>query len=172
MKRMVGGGVLPAKASYGGLLRGFLGGVLSIVFLGLLQPMVGAPLLMAPFGASCVLLFAASSSPLAQPRNVIGGHLLSAGVGLLMLHGFGSSLLSMAIAVGLAIVLMQWFRMVHPPAGGNPLVVLLAPTVPPLGWDFLLFPVLFGAVGLVLIAALVNNVGPRHAWPVYWRGGR
>lgn len=172
MKRMAGGGLLPAKVGYAGLLRGFLGGVLSIAFLGWLQPMVGAPVLMAPFGASCVLLFAAPHSPLAQPRNLIGGHMLAAAVGLLLLHWCGPSIFAMALAVGLVIVLMQWLGVVHPPAGANPLVIMLTPAAPPLAWDFLLFPVGLGAVGLVLIAAVVNNVGPRHAWPVYWRGGR
>lgn len=172
MKKMIGGGILPAKVGHSSLARGFFGGMLSIIFLGWLQSMVGAPLLMAPFGASCVLLFAAASSPLAQPRNVIGGHMLSAAIGMLMLHFFGASVLSMAVAVGLAIALMQWLRVVHPPAGANPLVIMLAPAAVPLSWDFLLFPVLLGALGLVLIAAVVNNVGQQHVWPVYWRGGR
>ncbi len=75
--------------------------------------------IMAPFGATCVILFAAPQSPLAQPRNVIVGHLLTAGVGLAMLYGVGNESWMIALAVGLAIMLMQVCRAVHPPAGAS-----------------------------------------------------
>ena len=80
---------------------------------------------MAPFGASCVILYAVSQSPLAQPRNVIFGHFISALVGLIFLKILGAGMLSIAFAVGVAIALMQYFQCVHPPAGANPLVILL-----------------------------------------------
>ncbi|MCG7601576.1 HPP family protein [Halomonas sp. McH1-25] len=120
---------------------------------------------MAPFGATCVLLFAAPAAPLAQPRNVIGGHLISALVGMVILHLFGTGLWQMAVGVGVAIALMQLLRAVHPPAGANPLVVLTAGVE---DWSFLITPVLVGSVILVLIALFINNVGTEKRWPHYW----
>lgn len=108
----------------------------------------GYSLLMAPFGATLVLIFATSDSPLAQPRNVIGGHLLAATVALALLHGFGNGAEVTAAAVGLSILLMFRTHTVHPPAGATALVVMM--TKP--GWLFLLTPVAAGAIGLVLLA--------------------
>nr|WP_236617153.1 HPP family protein [Halomonas anticariensis] len=120
---------------------------------------------MAPFGATCVLLFAAPGAPLAQPRNVIGGHLIAATVGLVMMNVFGSGIWQMAVGVGVAIALMQFFRAVHPPAGANPLVVLTAGVH---DWSFLATPVLAGSVVLVAIALVINNIGQAKQWPQYW----
>ena len=67
-----------------------------------------------------------------------------------------------------AIFLMQWARCIHPPAGANPLVILLTADKIHYDWDFLLFPVLAGSVVLVLVALLVNNVKSPKRWPEYW----
>ena len=134
------------------ILTGFLGGFISILILLLLTHYTTYPLIMAPFGATCVLLYAAAQSPLAQPKNVILGHFISALIGLVILHTLGSSLLSIAFAVGLTIAAMQFLDCIHPPAGANPLVILLSPI--PLHFDFLLFPVLLGAVVLVIISKI------------------
>ncbi|AHN25828.1 HPP [Gilliamella apicola] len=123
---------------------------------------------MAPFGASCVILFAVSQSPLAQPRNVIFGHLIAAFVGLVFLKLFGTNIIVVALAVGVAIVSMQYFRALHPPAGANPLVILLTADKIDYGFSFLLFPVLSGSVILVMIAYLVNNLFNKTHWPIYW----
>ncbi|MEZ9558479.1 HPP family protein, partial [Vibrio splendidus] len=101
--KLSGGGALPPKASISQLIRGFIGGTLGILILCLLAESSGVAWLMAPFGATCVLLFAVPTSPLAQPRNVIAGHFISAAVGLVVLYGFGDSYLAMAIAVGSSI---------------------------------------------------------------------
>lgn len=106
---------LAAKPSSKELIKSFLGGSLSILLLLALSHWTGHIYLMAPFGATCVLLYAVSRSPLAQPRNVIFGHFVSALVGLLALKLFSASAFSMAIAVGAAICLMQFLRCVHPP---------------------------------------------------------
>jgi CBS-domain-containing membrane protein len=108
----------------------------------------GYSLLMAPFGATLVLIFATPDSPLAKPRNVIGGHLLAAAVALVLLHLFGHDALVTAAAVALSILLMIRTHTIHPPAGATALVVMM--TQP--GWLFLLTPVAAGAVGLVLLA--------------------
>ena len=149
------------------LVRSLTGASLSIGMLLLLSHWSGHLWIMAPFGASCVLLYAASQSPLAQPRNVIFGHMLSATIGLIFLKILGSNIFSTALAVGFAICLMQYFRCVHPPAGANPLVILLTANVVHYDWTFLIFPVLVGSLLLVLIAYLVNNFKSQTAWPLY-----
>ncbi|MBT1446075.1 HPP family protein [Shewanella sp. JM162201] len=169
MRKLKGGGALPAKASPKQLVKGLAGGFLGIMVLGLLGQNTGHPWLMAPFGATCVILFAAPASPLAQPRNVIGGHLIAAAVGLLALYTLGDTLWVMALAVGLSIMLMQACRALHPPAGANPLVIMLAGQQA-VGFEFLINPVLAGSVALVAIAALLNNVAEDAGWPSYWHG--
>lgn len=169
MKRLQGGGTLPPKPTMTQLLKGLVGSTLGILMVCLLGQSTGVPWLMAPFGATCVLLFAVPTSPLAQPRNVIGGHLISATVGLIALYGFGDSIIVISLAVGLATLLMQYFRAVHPPAGANPLVIMLAGQGA-VGFDYLFTPVLVGSVTLVAIAAGVNNYGAAGKWPLYWHG--
>lgn len=138
-----------------------LGGMLAILPLAELTVGFHYALLIAPFGASCVLLFALPQSPLARPRNVIGGHFLSSLVGLLMLHFVGSDVIEMAIGVGLAITVMQLTGTVHPPAGGDPLVVILAGA----GWSFLAMPILVGTSALVVIALLYHRFLSKRAYP-------
>lgn len=151
--------------AYAAMLRGLVGGSLSIFVLLLLSQWSQHVWVMAPFGASCVLLYAVPQSPLAQPRNIILGHVLSASVGLLMLKLFGAELWSIALAVGIAIALMQGLRCVHPPAGANPLLILLTAQSVDYAWSFLLFPVLSGALTLVGIAWIVNNIKAEQPWP-------
>lgn len=124
------------------------GGFLAIYLLAHATLTLDMLLLIAPFGSSCVLLFALPQSPLAQPRNVVGGHLISSFVGVAVLALVGSGPLSMGLSVGLAIAAMQVTGTLHPPAGGDPLVVTAAGA----GWSFLLTPVLAGSVALVLAA--------------------
>jgi len=78
--------------------------------------------------------------------------------------------LVVALSVGCAIALMQVFKCVHPPAGANPLVIFLTADTISYGWSFLVFPVLLGAIALVLIASAVNNIGSRTKWPLYGLG--
>jgi CBS-domain-containing membrane protein len=139
------------------LLAG-LGGAVAIGFLGLLTIGSGHPLLMAPFGASCVLLFSVPSSPLSQPMNVIGGHVVSTLVGLLLRLYLPNEWWALAIAVGLAISLMAALRVTHPPAGADPIIVFVSDP----GFLFLLQPVLIGAVGLIVIAAAFHVTTSTH----------
>lgn len=149
------------------LLRGFVGGSLSILILLLLGQWSDHLWIMAPFGASCVLLYTVAQSPLAQPRNIIFGHFISAFVGLFFLKFFPVNIWSIACSVGVAIVLMQYLRCVHPPAGANPLVILLTAHTVHYDWSFLIFPVLCGAVALVVVALWVNNMKVTQKWPLY-----
>jgi CBS-domain-containing membrane protein len=128
------------------------GGAVAIGVLGSLTYYTGHALLMAPFGASCVLLFSVPNSPLSQPVNVVCGHLLATLVGLLLRQCLPDAWWAAALAVGLAIALMAVFRVTHPPAGADPIVVFA--THP--GFGFLILPVLIGSAALVVIASLFH----------------
>lgn len=143
--------VIPIRAV---MLSG-IGGMLAIGILGVLTTYLGAPLLMAPFGASCVLLFSLPASPLSQPINVVGGHMVATLVGLLLRWYLPDAWWAAALAVGLAIALMNGLRVTHPPAGADPLVVFAAHP----DFSFLLMPVLMGTVSLVVIALLFHRLG-------------
>ncbi|WP_068226318.1 HPP family protein [Rheinheimera mesophila] len=104
--------------------------------------------LVAPFGATAVILFALPGSPLGKAKNVIAGHFLAALIGLTFVHGFGLTVWSLSMAVGLAIGVMVLLKITHPPAGATTLLIML--TAP--DWWFLLNPVLTGSVLMLLVA--------------------
>ncbi|MGF6773652.1 CBS-domain-containing membrane protein [Paraburkholderia sp. GAS199] len=135
-------------------LLGFIGGTLAIGVLGALAKLTGLPLLIAPFGASSVLLFAAPDSAFAQPRNLVFGHLIAAAIGLAVFWIAGAGVWQAAVAVGAAIAAMQLTRTVHPPAGADPLVIMLAGGVAP---SFLVLPILAGVLLLQIMALLFNG---------------
>ncbi|MCX5494454.1 HPP family protein [Kaistia dalseonensis] len=130
-----------------------LGGVIAIGSIGLFTIYAHKPLVMAPFGASCVLLFSVPGSPLSQPMNVIGGHVVATLVGLVLRLLLPNEWWAVALAVGLAIALMSALRVTHPPAGADPLVVFAADP----GFGFLILPVLSGAAVLVALATLFHR---------------
>ncbi|WP_217517726.1 HPP family protein, partial [Vibrio metschnikovii] len=103
-------------------------------------------LLMAPFGATAVLVFGVPSSPLAQPKNVIFGHLITAFVGVFFTQYIGVSPVTLALATGIAVSAMLMTKTTHPPAGANPLLIMLSGQ----SWGFLITPVLLGAILIVL----------------------
>ncbi|NVK12882.1 MAG: HPP family protein [Rhodobacteraceae bacterium] len=131
-----------------------LGAFLAIAALSLMTTHANLLLLIAPFGASCVLLFSVPASPLSQPAHVVGGHVLATAVALALNALLPDTWWALALAVGLSIALMAALRLTHPPAGADPLVVFAADP----GLSFLLFPVLTGAVALVAIAALFHRL--------------
>ena len=131
-----------------------MGGMLAISIIVVLSKASGNVLLMAPFGATCVLLFSVPDSPLSQPANVMGGHVVSTLVGLLAYTLLPVEWWSMGLAVGLAISAMAALRITHPPAGADPLVVMLSGP----GWEYLLFPVATGSLSLVVIANLFRQI--------------
>lgn len=122
----------------------------------------GTVMLAAPLGASAMLLFGLPDSPLSQPANVVGGHVLATLVGLMLDRLLPGGWWSMALAVAVVIALLGMTRLAHPPAAANPLVVMTAHP----GWEFLATPVLAGSVTLVLVAVLVHRLPPRAAYPL------
>jgi CBS-domain-containing membrane protein len=154
----------PLKWNVKTVVFGFSGGFLTIALLSFVTHIAGAAFFMVPFGASCVLTFAAWEAPLAQPRNVIGGHLIAAVVGLVMARLLGNQPVSLALAVGLAIALMVLTKTIHPPAGATPLAIILGNS----GVEFLLFPVLTGSVILVALSVLLNRFVFKRDYPKFW----
>jgi CBS-domain-containing membrane protein len=146
------------------VLLGGLGGCLAIAVLAFVGGRLDVTLLPGSFGASCGLLFGYPDGPFAQPVNVIAGHVICSGIGLAALHWIGPQPWALALAVGCAIAVMMATRTVHPPAGSNPVIVYLGHS----GWGFLLFPVVSGALILVLIALVFNNAVRKTPYPQYW----
>ena len=143
------------------VLKAGIGGLLAIGAVAWLSHVTGNLLLMAPFGATCVLLFSVPNSPLSQPANVIGGHLVSTAIGLSLHMFLPVEWWSLGLAVGLAIAAMALLRVTHPPAGADPLVVFIDNP----GWEYLGFPVAFGSLVLVGIAWLFHRLPMRVVYP-------
>lgn len=141
-----------------------VGAFCGIALIAWLCDVTARPLMAASFGASALLLFAFPESPLSQPRSLIGGHVLSALIGLGVLALCGSCWWSIALACSLAILVMKLTCTVHPPAASNPLIVLLTQAK----WGFLFTPVLAGAVMLTLAGVLYNNLHRDRHYPRYW----
>lgn len=131
-----------------------IGGVVGIGLVAAISVLSGNPLLIAPFGASAVLLFSTHDSPLSQPANVVGGHFIGALTGLALYALLPGAWWAAALGVGLAITLMTFLRLTHPPAGGNPLVVFASDP----SFGFLFTPVLLGSVCLVGTACLYHRL--------------
>jgi CBS-domain-containing membrane protein len=158
------GGQRPARPGVRAILLGGLGGFLAIGALALASSSLDVMLLLGSFGASCVLVFGYPEAPFAQPVNVIAGHVICTVIGLAALHFIGPQPWVLALAVGCSIAAMMATRTVHPPAGSNPVIVFLGHS----GWGFLLFPVVSGALILVLIGWLYNNAVRKTSYPHYW----
>lgn len=148
-------------------LIGALGGFLAIALVQLLSVELDLlPCFIVPFGASCVLLFSAPSAPFSQPRNVIGGHVVAALVGLGVHSVFQETTFwTLALANGLAIGIMVATKTVHPPAGATAFLPLLTGIS---NWSWALVPVAVGAVILVIVAVLYSNLYKNQRYPVYW----
>lgn len=162
--KMRGGLPRPSRLHYTYAIWSWLGAFLGITATGYPAALTNAPLLIAPFGATCVLIFGAPDSPLAQPRNVIGGHCLATLISLTLLHLFGTDWWVMALAVSTSIGVMQLTSTLHPPAGATPLVVIMTKAA----WSFFWVPVLSGAIILVACAVLFNNLVEDRRYPKYW----
>jgi len=146
----------------GGMLIGILlTGLATRLMLG---PSANVPLLMAPVGASAVLLFGLPSSPLAQPWPLVGGNIVAAAVGVTCAHLFANEpMLAAGLAGTLAIAAMFALRCLHPPSGAVALTAVLGdPAILAQGYAFVLYPVAINSVLLLLVALAYNNVTGRR----------
>ena len=124
----------------------------------------GAPMMIGSFGASAVLLYAALEGPLSQPRNLIGGHVISALTAVTVYQLFGRDEMTIALAVSISIAVMLWTRTLHPPGGATALIAVDTGQ----GYTFVLFPVLAGAFIMLIVALAVNNLSEDRSYPRYW----
>ena len=132
-----------------------LGAFVCIGFLAYLNSTIeGAIWLIPPFGASMVLVMAVHESPLAKPKNLILGHILSALSGLIIFYFLGNTFISLGLGVALAVFVMMITNTVHPPAGANPIIVILTGQ----SLSFVFLPVAVGAIIIVAFAYLYNKL--------------
>lgn len=123
--------------------------------------------LIGSFGATCVLIYGAIQSPLAQPRNLIGGHVLSAIIGVTIAKFLPDIIwLTAPLAVSTSIVLMQYTKTLHPPGGATALIAIIGTEkIKTLGYLYVLSPVLSGTLILFVVALLINNITKHRSYP-------
>ncbi|HEC96695.1 MAG TPA: HPP family protein [Nitrospirae bacterium] len=122
------------------------------------------------FGASAVLLYGAIKSPLAQPRNLIGGHIVSAIIGVTCYKLFPSQMwLASSLAVATSIALMHATKTLHPPGGATALIAVIGSSkIHSLGYLYAIIPVGLGAFIMLIVALLVNNLHKNRRYPHFW----
>lgn len=122
------------------------------------------------FGASAVLIYGAIKSPLAQPRNLLGGHVLSAVIGVFCYQAVHDQIwLAAALAVATSIAVMHLTKTLHPPGGATALIAVIgSENIHALGYLYVLMPVASGATIMLVIALLVNNMSPKRQYPEFW----
>lgn len=148
------------RACAGALFGLVLVGFCSLLILG---PSASSILLIAPMGASAVLLFAVPASPLAQPWSIMGGNLIAAIIGVTCAKLIGDPVLAAALAAALAIGAMFALRCLHPPSGAVALTAVLGgPAVHAMGYSFVLYPVALNSLLLLLAALFFNNATGRR----------
>lgn len=149
----------------------FLGAFTGLLIIALIQSYMFTDVenvfLIGSFGATCVLIYGAVQSPLAQPRNLIGGHMLSAVVGVSIFKLIPDTVwLSAPLAVALSIVVMQITRTLHPPGGATALIAVIGTEkVKALGFWYVLSPVLSGILILLVVALIFNNLSRDRKYP-------
>ena len=150
----------------GNLKQSFLAGLFSIITIGVLTFLTYKTefgiFLLASFGSSMVLLYGYPESPFAQPKNVFFGHLVTASVGLFFLYFVQLPIfLTIPLAVGFGVGLMILLNITHPPAGGNPIIVIIGSV----SLDYLLSPVILGSIIIIIFAIITNRFILKKSYP-------
>ena len=150
----------------GNLKQSFYAGIFSIFTIGVLTALTYKTelgiFIIASFGSSMVLLFGYPESPFAQPKNVFFGHLLTALVGIFFLYFIPLPIfIIIPLAVGFGVGLMILFNVTHPPAGGNPIIVIIGSV----SIDYLLTPVISGSIIIIIFAIVLNRLILKKKYP-------
>lgn len=152
-------------------LYSFIGSFMGIAIIAFIQSKTLANIdnvfLIGSFGASSVLIFGAIQSPLAQPRNLVGGHVISAIIGVTIYKTLPNILwITAPLAVSLSIVMMQITKTLHPPGGAAALIAIIGTDkIKQLGYWYVLTPVLTGTLILLIVALVCNNLTPNRKYP-------
>jgi len=172
--KMKGGAKSPPGIGAGEVLWSWTGAFIGIGICGYLSAKYFEPadltLIIGSFGASAVLVYGAIKSPLAQPRNLMGGHIISALTGVACYQLFGGTLwVAGAMGVSFAIALMLITKTLHPPGGATALIAVIGgEKVHALGYLYAFIPAGLGALILLTVALLVNNLSGNRRYPEYW----
>ena len=150
----------------GNIKQSILAGIFSIITIGILTSLTYKTefgvFLLASFGSSMVLLYGYPESPFAQPKNVFFGHLVTSVVGLVVLYFIPLPLfMTIPLAVGLGVGLMILFNVTHPPAGGNPIIVIVGSV----SFDYLFSPVITGTIIIIIFAIIINRFILKKSYP-------
>ena len=150
----------------GNLKQSFIAGLFSIITIGILTLLTYKTefgiFLIASFGSSMVLLYGYPESPFAQPKNVFFGHLVTATVGVFFLYLIPLPLfLIIPLAVGFGVGLMILLNVTHPPAGGNPIIVIMGSV----SLDYLLNPIISGSIIIMVFAIIINRFILKKSYP-------
>jgi len=174
LSKMKGGAKSPPGVGLSELLWSWSGAVIGVGICGYLSSRYFEPrdmtLLIGSFGASAVLVYAAIKSPLAQPRNLIGGHIIAGLIGVACYKIFGDTIwIAGALASSSAIVAMLVTKTLHPPAGATALIAVIGgEKIHNLGFIYAFVPAGLGALILLTIALLINNLSKNRKYPEYW----
>ncbi|MGC8659075.1 MAG: HPP family protein [Desulfomonilaceae bacterium] len=174
LDKMKGVSQSPPAVSRAEVLWSWVGSFLGIAAIGIINYFyMGSQenaLMIASFAASAVLLFGAPKSPLAQPRNLVGGHLLAAFIGVAFCKIFITQpALAASLAVSTSIAVMHLTRTLHPPAGATALnAVIGGPKVHALGFTYPFIPVALGVAVMLAVAVLFNNAPKTRRYPEFW----
>ena len=150
----------------GNLNQSFIAGLFSIITIGILTLLTYKTefgiFLIASFGSSMVLLYGYPESPFAQPKNVFFGHLVTATVGMFFLYLIPLPLfIIIPLAVGFGVGLMILLNVTHPPAGGNPIIVIMGSV----SLDYLLSPIISGSIIILVFAIIINKFILKKSYP-------
>ena len=150
----------------GNLKQSFIAGLFSIITIGILTLLTYKTefgiFLIASFGSSMVLLYGYPESPFAQPKNVFFGHLVTAIVGMIFLYLIPLPLfIIIPLAVGFGVGLMILLNVTHPPAGGNPIIVIMGSV----SIDYLLNPIISGSIIILIFAVIINRLILKKSYP-------
>ena len=121
--------------------------------------------LFASFGSSVVLVFGYPSNEFAQPKNIFFGHLITSFVGIVFATFFEVSFITIGLAVGIAITLMIALKVTHPPAGGNPIAIMIGAV----SFPFLLFPIMAGTITIIIGGIIYNSLILKKKYPITWK---
>jgi len=149
------------KASWQEIVFDLIGGAIVIGALALITEVTKMPLLWAPFGGTAVLVFAAHKSPFSQPINVLGGHMLSTVISLILVWILPQNVWSLMFMVGVVIAAMRFTRLTHPPAGANPIVIYLTKA----SWFVILPSLAVGCVAILVLGFLMHRI-TRTEYPI------
>jgi CBS-domain-containing membrane protein len=173
-QKMKGGGQSPPKVGLFEVLWSWIGSFLGISAVALIHYKIldqtGLILIIGSFGASAVLIYGAIRSPLAQPRNLLGGHILSAVIGVTAFQWLGGQpWLAAAVAVSTAIAVMHLTKTLHPPGGATALIAVIGgDSVHNLGYLYVFMPAALGAIVMLIIALIINNIPKNRRYPEFW----